>query len=591
MERGRTQILYNFLPGALAEHEDFGMSWVVSVELDPQVDVNQRALLNLVDDYIRRWEFDGRVFHQGYPANRLNPAGFAIGQPSRVLMEPFPSSFSCARCGYTAKLVSLKRRRSQPGECPRCKGPLGRMTVIQVHNCGTLQELSFPDEYDSKFRGHDLRLFNPGRTRDARWYSLTSNKEIGGLRMWPCSCEYSKAKPDEKFQRQVEAKEPTNHLAHVLPFLNFDREQESLLISLEKSSAGLLLAKLWGLLPGKVREALAKRELSPEAQQLLEELRQVDPERARSIEAQMKNDPSSQALSEVGRLTAGHTIGPPSRHLVEHAILEDTSKLTTAAMVAARWGTLGGFDAESYLQEFEQVRELLGFSNVRLISDFRIALAAIGYTRISRDPQRSILRAFPAVDGKTPIYCVPTETEAIWFQLDPTSVLRWLVHNGLAPKEARGAAAWAELWHLGLRGEAFRAPQAKAPTLVYTLLHTISHLMMQHIVWSGFAPESIGEYLLPDTLGLILYANRYTASKIGGLTTLFEQHLPYWLEEVYQDGRACIYDPLCAEEGGSCVGCTHLEHNCIDFNHHLSRLVLYGGNHPVYGRLRGFWEP
>lgn len=590
MERGRTQILYNFLPGALAEHEDFGMSRVISVELDPQVDVNQRALLNLVDDYVRRWEFDGRAFHQGYPTNRLNPAAFAIGRPSRVLMEPFPSSFSCARCGYTAKLVSLKRRRARPGVCPRCQGALGRMTVVQVHNCGALQELSFPDEYDSRYRGHDLRLFNPGRTRDARWYSLTSSKELGGLRMWPCDCGYSKAKPDEKFQRQVEAKEPTNHLAHVLPFLNFDKEQESLLISLEKSSEGLLLAKLWGLLPGKVREVLAKKQPSPEVQQLLEELRQVAPERAQAMEAQMKDDPSSQALSEVGRLTAGATIGPPSRHLVEHAILEDTSEITTPAMAAARWSTLGGFDAGSYSQAFERVRRLLGFGNLRLISNFRIALAAIGYTRVSRDPQRSVLRAFPAVDGKTPIYCVPTETEAIWFQLDPTSVLRWLVRNKLASKEAHGAEAWAELWRLGLKGEAFHAAQDDAPTLVYTLLHTISHLMMQHIVWSGFAPESIGEYLLPETLGLILYANRYAASKIGGLTTLFEQQLPYWLEEVYQDGRNCIYDPLCAEDGGSCVGCTHLEHNCIDFNHRLSRLVLYGGKHPKYGPLQGFWE-
>lgn len=590
MKRGRTQILYNFLPGALAEHEVFGMSRVIDVELDPQVDVNQRALLNLVDDYVRRWEFNGTAFHQGYPANRLNSAGFAIGRPSRVLMEPFPSSFSCTRCGYTAKLVSLKQKRASPGMCPRCLGALERMTVIQIHNCGVLQELSFPDEYDSKYRGHDLRLFNPGRTRDARWYSLTSGRELGGLRMWPCKCLYSNAKQDEKFQRQVEAKEPTNHLAHVLPFLNFDRDQESLLINLEKSSEGLLLAKLWGLLPGKVREVLAKKEISPDAQKLLEELRRLAPERARAMEAEMQDSSSSQALSEVIRLTEGATIGPPSRHLVEHAILEDTSELTTPEGVAVRWGTLGGFDAESYLREFARVKEQLGLGNVRLISNFRIALAAIGYTRVSRDPQRSILRAFPAVDGKTPIYCVPTETEAIWFQLDPTSVLRWLVRNGLAPKEVEGAEAWAELWHLGLQGDAFRASQDETSTLVYTLLHTISHLMMQHIVWSGFAPESIGEYLLPETLGLILYANRYAASKIGGLTTLFEQQLPYWLEEVYQDGRNCIYDPLCAEEGGSCVGCTHLEHNCIDFNHHLSRLVLYGGSHPKYGQLRGFWE-
>ena len=124
----------------------------------------------------------------------------------------------------------------------------------------------------------------------------------------------------------------------------------------------------------------------------------------------------------------------------------------------------------------------------------------------------------------------------------------------------------------------------------------MSHVFLQRIEWSGFSSSSIGEYLFPETLSFVLYANRFAETKIGGLTTLFEQRLPLWLRDTAQAGCDCMYDPLCGEEGGSCAGCLHREHNCSLFNHQLSRAVLYGGHLPIdegleQDRIRhGYWR-
>ena len=112
---------------------------------------------------------------------------------------------------------------------------------------------------------------------------------------------------------------------------------------------------------------------------------------------------------------------------------------------------------------------------------------------------------------------------------------------------------------------------------IRTLIHTMSHVLLHCIEWSGFASSSIGEYLMSGTLCFILYANRFAETKIGGLTTLFEQRLPLWLRDAAQSGRICLYDPICIEEGGHCAGCLHREYNCPFFNNELSRAALYGG--------------
>ena len=75
-----------------------------------------------------------------------------------------------------------------------------------------------------------------------------------------------------------------------------------------------------------------------------------------------------------------------------------------------------------------------------------------------------------------------------------------------------------------------------------------------------------------------------------------EQRLNTWLWDAVQAGHECVYDPICADDGGSCAGCTYREHNCVMFNRELSRSTLYGGptpHHSEFGGLaltQGYWS-
>jgi hypothetical protein len=222
-----------------------------------------------------------------------------------------------------------------------------------------------------------------------------------------------------------------------------------------------------------------------------------------------------------------------------------------------------------------------------VVNNFPIALSALGYTRVTKTPARSVFNPFPPdEDGKIPLFVIPTETEGLWFELDAERVATWLCRNGFVrgnPPSGQ-AESWAWLHRVVLR-EILNSPVAasSAASAVTMLVHTMSHVFLQRIEWSGFASSSIGEYLMAGTLSFVLYANRFAQSKIGGLTTLFEQRLPLWLNDAQQAGRSCMYDPLCGEDGGSCAGCLHREHNCPVFNREMSRAALYGGILPEEG--------
>jgi hypothetical protein len=248
----------------------------------------------------------------------------------------------------------------------------------------------------------------------------------------------------------------------------------------------------------------------------------------------------------------------------------------------------------------------LGIANLRMVADFPIALCAAGYTRITRDPGRSMLMPFESSDpqGRTPLYVVAAETEGIYLQLDSLGVVEWLIDNqwveGPPPISREEAWAWLYTRVPGLSQNRWQPNYNDILAVaVRTLLHTISHVLLRHVEWSGFNQNSVGEYLLPGALACVLYANRYAETKIGGLTTLFEHRLGIWLDDAAQSGRECVYDPFCTDEGGTCVGCLHREYNCPHFNRELSRAVLYGGPTPqaelgsdlgLPSIRRGFWE-
>lgn len=79
--RGQTQVIYQFLPGAVFEHDQYGFCKISGVELQEKP-VNQDAVFNAVADLLFQWPDD--TFRGGFadPRQRHNRRLYAIGTPA-----------------------------------------------------------------------------------------------------------------------------------------------------------------------------------------------------------------------------------------------------------------------------------------------------------------------------------------------------------------------------------------------------------------------------------------------------------------------------------------------------------------------------
>lgn len=608
--RGQTQVLYQFLPGAVFEHDDYGYCLVTDVELR-EILINRSALFDAIEDLLYQWK--DATFRQAFPDPRdeRGRRNYVVGSPSTVHFRPYPTLIECRRCERVFRLRDLRKRAgADPGHCPICGGVLGQIRYVQAHNCGRIEELYYQQckQHGSSY----ITFLDTGRVRSARWRcGACGGAEIERLRMTPCSCVYSKSlggDPKARSERSLRVLPLTDralHLPYIVPFVNFS-EQDELQLSGEPDVPALLLAKTWGILSEPVAQVIEQRRRRRQgsgavvdlaADQMAQELSRIAPDHPvvrkwREQQQRAATPPGEAAIARVRALLgSGITFEEEgrARQYVEQGALMDTLRHIDISKANDWMLQRGDQEGAAQLQRAASVAgEKLGIADIRAIDDFPIAQCAVGFTRITRDPKHSVLSPFETSDsqGRRPLFVVAAQTEGIYLQLDPLQVAAWLVDNGLladpAPHDRDSAWAWLYRFVPGLRYHRWQPDYATAPAVaVRTLLHTISHVLLRHVEWSGFSQHSIGEYLLPATLTCVLYTNRYAETKIGGLTTLFEQRLGIWLDDSWQSGRDCIYDPFCTDEGGSCVGCLHREHNCPRFNHELSRAVLYGGRAPL----------
>ena len=590
--------MYGYLPGGVFEHDQYGLCMVTDVVCDPADDINQTALFEAAYDILRTWPDS---VPQRFPDPRLERESFLVGVPREVRFEPFPRVLECQRCGHVETLDQV-RTVAGPPRCTRanCNGTFRQLPFVQIHNCGRIESL-----YVRGCRRHgrqDLVFVDTGRVYTSTWRCRScGNAAIGTPRMTPCSCEWSQRETEyhKKSLRIVRSNDSSIFYPQTRSFVNLKEDKLSLLRG-DEQACGLLLARAWGLLEEKAVTIAQRRasirshgeaseRVDPLVQKLIDELGSDSPavQQFLADRAAQRHLPGQDAVDQVVEMLGeSATLAPPSRRLVEHVAVLDTLRSWTVddaiEMAQDRGDDLG---ALALVEAKWLARESLGLVDMRCLFDFPMALCAVGYTRAANDPERATLRPFQATsaEGKTPIYALAADTEALLFQLDPARVASWLYANGLVsekpPTLMIDAWAWIRQNLAELSAERWEqeAWNRQAVRLTRTLLHTISHLLLRHIEWSGFDPESIGEYILPETLAIVLHTNRYTDFTIGGLVTLFEQRLLNWLESVRVGGISCLYDPFCADEGGSCVGCLHRRYNCQFFNEDLSRAALYGG--------------
>ena len=231
-----------------------------------------------------------------------------------------------------------------------------------------------------------------------------------------------------------------------------------------------------------------------------------------------------------------------------------------------------------------RIMTALGISDISVTQQFPIVIASYGYTRIEREPGRAHLRSYAKpkrYNGKTPVFAVPAQTEALLLTFDAAAILRFLEIEGALPAgqptETRAAKlAVAEILaadpEVGTEGPA---------GLIRRLVHSASHALLRALDdgQSGFGESSLAEWAAPDALTTAIYVASYTDFTLGAFETVLRQRVAPWLVATADAVRICDNDPMCSHRSperphAACDRCLHLSYGCRTWNADLDRLLL-----------------
>lgn len=254
--------------------------------------------------------------------------------------------------------------------------------------------------------------------------------------------------------------------------------------------------------------------------------------------------------------------------------------------------------AEQEAETTDLMRKL-GLAELGLIREFELCRFTHGYTRVSPVPTMEKrgqtmpvrLRLFdPLQSGKRPLYVVTQANEALYVQLDPKMVYKWLQDVGVVDLPDWGPESQPLLGGkllevaqpFGRYFSRLKEEDASSYRYVYSLLHTYAHTFMKNIAeLSGLDLGSMGEYLFPADLAFVVYRNG-TTMDLGNLSSLWRNENNRFLSRLLDvSAHRCNSGRLCDVGGGACPDCIMVpETSCVAQNRLLSRAVLKGGPAP-----------
>lgn len=237
---------------------------------------------------------------------------------------------------------------------------------------------------------------------------------------------------------------------------------------------------------------------------------------------------------------------------------------------------------ELYKNKYLPAIHRAGLVDVDHVDRFPILRGVFGYTRGGKPVGESRLVAYQGRQQSIRVYADTNETEALYLRLDPVRVATWLNRRRLLdespadPTEARIAIINATEFP----GRGDDVSVQTAGSAVLSLLHTYSHRFIRQLaVLAGVDRESLAEYLVPDHLGVFIYATPRGQFVLGGLQSVFETDLDRVLELQVEAETRCPLDPGCDRATGACLACLHIgEPSCSHYNKFLDRKTLFGGD-------------
>lgn len=585
MGRGRTQVLFNYLPGKTFDITGgILIAEVTKIIGEVAKDINNRTkLLRLIKQYTEKWNAENREDFNNFQA--LSET-IVIEQPKSVIYDIFPLTFRCIECNrvYHYNSYSELEKNNSNLVClfgEKCKGhKLRQLYQVAVHECGNLHGL-YPITPKGCSCGKQYLILDERRSQkssDFRWVCKKCNLET--------PLEYFCKECDSQNRKMT----VTPHRASKCYFPHYVRCVDVP----EASSSEQIKTAIRSYL--NISEESSGSQYEVLLQNLIEKLGSAEAACSILENSGIKPPNSSQlnieSLSEL-----------PVGDVVYEYINTISNKNITVCSLNERAEKIKPFNPHKALimQENDRLFKEIGISSVKLIEDFPVISAVFAWSRIDLAPSQGStsthLKSFKFGSdepGKTPVYVDSGKCEALMFEVDPLNVVSWLRVNGIDVTLASENVDHAKHWilknvrHLNTFEETDKNDQQdKATWFVSNLIHSMSHIAMKSIAGiSGFEIQGLSEYIFPETLSFIIYSNK-TDFIIGGMHTLFEEQAELLRNRMLsRDMSICMHDPLCSERNSACHACLFLpEIACSKFNKNLNRSVLYG-----YKNIHGFFE-
>jgi len=655
----RTRLFFNnYLPGAIMAHRDGMYGFVVGTNSrEEQVEkVNRELLKEVIREQSELWEnMGGEV--DGNLSAAIESDNIIVRAPDEISIRPMPLMLECRKCKLIqqnagradetiARLSNLASGDRPFLNCPNCRGLMKQIRFVNIHRCGAVNAITPP--YSA--RGKHLLVRDGGTFYTTYWVDHNSGQNYGNLiapKCQPCAnidrqgnntrgAVLRDGRSEVFYPRLTQYISMTEVTTELLE--NAMSVEEGLIEVgravlcglLEVMSQSTIRSNLIAMVEGEngnddIESLVGKRK---GLVQQLETLQSIDGMAEMVAVAKESIDNLDEQIERAKGLFA-----------VAGDYISDRSYLIgLAASRRARESALfpGEFDALSMddlpAQErdpnqrviieagVQQIRQQRAVIDVRYIKDVSVVLAAVGFSRELDNPSVGAhevpvkLNAFidevnDDLSGKTPVYVLPANTEALHVQMSPSSILAW----------AQESLGWViddqSIIEDRRRAHSFilqAAPLLRsAPSVAYNeakrtgdhnslnilgLIHTVSHLLMRSAKpGSGYDENSLMEYMFPADLSFLIYVASTTDYTTGGLLSLFRHSLTEWFEKANVDSISCLYDPICSETGGSCHGCTQKSITCETFNHGLSRTYIRGGsiryqNGQIQQVSKGIWD-
>lgn len=597
MKRGKSQILYNYLPGNTFDYDhdegiyivkDFDNRKLESSEL------NKQYITKKITHYLERWPEEMTDF-----TDLHNPHSYYFCRVISVVSTRYPLVFQCVN-DNCRRVYSFRSVDSMTDSCSHCGRGLRQLHYIAYHTCGEIKPLYVP-----KCPAHDMKSIvldtkNSQRIANFVWYCAEPGCGFTRRVFQKCTCSenanmsitvHSKSETyyphqvvfinlrDDLIEKLLNNESDTAYVILAAYFRLFDHPQTSLRALLSSNSDSNKDAQVEHMIMLFRNMGFTEAMISEEIERLRSKAEQQEGQQVVQLKEQVRN------LVQIEEAKLTHV----AEQLFELIKLQEESKIKIRSI-----------DGLPLSQDFKRSIKKIGLSNVRLVENLPVTTAVFGYTRGSREPNHSRMKPFPSgakTENKYPVYIDTTNSESLLFELDHRRVLEWLKVNGLHDLDVNSMSdAEIKAWFLANLSDVdpfgHIDPADRITLYTYSLTHSLSHLIMKSCtLLSGFDRNSLSEYIFDKALSFIIYTNNRQNFVIGGLYTTFENHLSDLLNRIIDLGDTCVYDPVCSEHGGACHGCMHIaEFSCDGYNRNLGRNYLFGGNDTLGNSMVGYLE-